>query len=60
ESEVLIEKITVFNRLGQVSFSEADPDYRFSLDFSQMADGIYLLQLVSGSKTWVQKVVVNR
>ena len=60
ESAVLIDRATVFNRLGQAAFAVERPGYHFSLNFSQMPGGVYLLQFVSGEHSWVQKVVVNR
>jgi PKD repeat protein len=54
-----ISKISIINNLGQIVFLSNDSEIK-RIDISGLANGIYLLELVSGSEKYLTKIVVER
>lgn len=54
-----ISKISIINNLGQVVFTSNDFELK-RLDISGFANGIYMMEIVSGEEKYLRKIVVNR
>ncbi|MDD3860733.1 MAG: T9SS type A sorting domain-containing protein, partial [Bacteroidales bacterium] len=54
-----ISKISIINNLGQVVFTSNDSELK-RLDISGFANGIYMMEIVSGEEKYLRKIVVNR
>ncbi|MEM9053164.1 MAG: family 16 glycosylhydrolase [Bacteroidota bacterium] len=57
ESEESIDRIEMFNTLGQLVDSKVNPNG--VLDISELDNGVYLLRIYSGEKVGAKKVVVK-
>jgi PKD repeat protein len=54
-----ISKISITNNLGQIVFLSNDSEIK-RIDISGLANGIYLMELVSGNEKYLTKIVVER
>jgi len=54
-----ISKISIVNNLGQVVFTSNESEIK-RIDISGFANGIYLMEIVSGSEKYLTKIVVER
>ncbi len=54
-----LEKITIYNMLGQIVYSKGAADNKLDIDLSSLKKGVYLLRVLSDGKIISRRIVKN-